>query len=812
MTDMKKDVTRSLPLSHLIYKDDEVEPLKANELIVYHYPLSKNYRWKEWESQIEHELDSRYFSYLMKSHKGQFGLFVALDSDSDVPPKICNSDGIQLRQERIYYSKELNPIWIRLIMRKVSAFGTHCRGAYSLGRPLLKIDSWKTKTTSGIDAISMDCRTQQLKDGNTTEVAFFHENVPLRPLNAEEHPEKIKSSLWIYDKKNVLVRWYPSKERKHVGIIYKEIKKQKNKRKQRAFIDVSSPKKFSQSWPFILKPVQDEFVQQANRYGFKLSPKLLKLKSLPIKTKYKQVKKTSAFQSMPLNGQVDVIDLRVAKNVDTCFLLELLTDLLKSKDLDVGFNWLKEVTVENIISYRPDAGGRLLILLDQTPGIVEDRYPLSEPLRSLCAVQHINVNPFDLVGDPIESGILVEVEDKLTGQVSLHSASENNYFDYGVSEVSDKKYQEELARNLEIGLKELALKRLLLCPAAKVSETIPEQVDCLNENTLIITDGYLFTIDNDRPVLVPFDPTEPSVVQDCDRWLERFNISVEKLLTLLDSEWPYSYRRQEVMDRFGTDAEKYRRFARQLTMVLSNNADGGETSIILQDPKYDTPHMLPEGMADVLLDMNKQVQKHPIHEWVLPGSELLDQQIDELIDEGEISSNKAITLKRELPELLTYWNAQLTDLVQKNVNKIDYKSIKQEVLERWLAAHNAKLPDGELPKKTANTSLISSWDSLLSRVFDRPLKDIKGWLRNVPGIQRLWYDPEQHYFIVGGLASPKSQLQRQPSIRQWHALQGTLNVELLCALVDVDWVRMNQLAGNPCAATLIRKWKECYRC
>lgn len=222
--------------------------------------------------------------------------------------------------------------------------------------------------------------------------------------------------------------------------------------------------------------------------------------------------------------------------------------------------------------------------------------------------------------------------------------------------------------------------------------------------------------------------------------------------------------------------------------------------------------MLPEGMGDVLLDMNKQVQKHPIHEWVLPVSELLDQQIDELTDEGEISPNKAITLKRELPELLTYWNAQLTDLVQKNVNKIDYKSIKQEVLERWLEAHNAKLPDGELPKKTANTSLISSWDSLLSRVFDRPLKDIKGWLRNVPGIQRLWYDPEQHYFIVGGLASPKSQLQRQPSIRQWHALQGTLNVELLCALVDVDWVRMNQLAGNPCVATLIRRWKECYRC
>lgn len=228
MADMEKDVIRNLPLSHLIYRDDEVDLQKANELIVYHYPLSKNYRWKEWESQIDHEIDSRQFSYLMKSYNKQFGLFVALENDSDIPPKICNSDGIELRPERIYYSKELNPIWIRLIMRKITAFGSHCRGSYSLGQPLLKTDSWKTKTTSGINAISIDCRTQQLKDGNTTEVVLFYRNVPLRPLSPEDRPKYITFSMWVYDKNNALVRWYPSKEKKpSVGVAYKEIKKQK---------------------------------------------------------------------------------------------------------------------------------------------------------------------------------------------------------------------------------------------------------------------------------------------------------------------------------------------------------------------------------------------------------------------------------------------------------------------------------------------------------------------------------------------------------------------------------------------------------
>lgn len=68
------------------------------------------------------------------------------------------------------------------------------------------------------------------------------------------------------------------------------------------------------------------------------------------------------------------------------------------------------------------------------------------------------------------------------------------------------------------------------------------------------------------------------------------------------------------------------------------------------------------------------------------------------------------------------------------------------------------------------------------------------------------------YFVVGGLTSPKEpKLMRQPSIRHWHELQGQLDVDLLTDLLDVDWVRMNQLAGNPCAATLIKRWKEVVR-
>ncbi|WP_387692088.1 hypothetical protein [Photorhabdus sp. RM71S] len=496
--------------------------------------------------------------------------------------------------------------------------------------------------------------------------------------------------------------------------------------------------------------------------------------------------------------------------MDTSSFLNLFTMLLNSKGIDVRFNWLEDIGIENIQDYEPSSDSRILILLDQTSGIVDDRYPLSEPLRSKCAVQHINVNPNDFMGDAIESGLLMEFEEKETGKFILYPDFEQKYFNYGISEINGKEYQEMLVRNLEISVKELLLKQLLLCPEVRVSELLPKQVECLNERMAIITDGYFFTVNQDRPVLIPFNPTDPQLVKVCDQWLQKFDTSVVKLLELLEEKWPYSYRPQEVMDRFETEVEKVRRFVKRLTIILSKELANERVSIILQDPKYDTPHMLPKGMTDVLSDMNKQVQQHLVYQWLLPDLEVLIQQIGELTEEGEISQGKAATLNKELPQLVGYWNNELADLMRNNIDKTDYKTIKQAVFSRWLKKQNSVLKGNAQPKKTASTSLISSWDSLLSRVFDKPLKDIKGWLRNVPGIQRLWYDNEQHYFVVGGLSSPKAQLQRQPSIRQWHALQGKLDVALLCALLDVDWVRMNQLAGNPCVATLIKRWKECH--
>ena len=44
------------------------------------------------------------------------------------------------------------------------------------------------------------------------------------------------------------------------GTLFKEIGKSKNSRKQRPFLDLSTPTRFEQSWPMVLKPVQDAFI------------------------------------------------------------------------------------------------------------------------------------------------------------------------------------------------------------------------------------------------------------------------------------------------------------------------------------------------------------------------------------------------------------------------------------------------------------------------------------------------------------------------------------------------------------------------
>ena len=804
------EFVRKLPLSHTIYRDDEIESDKAEQLIVYHYPLAKSYRWKEWQTHLDTELSDRYYPYLMRSHRGQFGLFVALNSVEDKPPVIKNRDDIVIKPERIRYAPKMNPTWIRLIMRKAAAFGSHCKGSHTLGRPLLKIDVWQGKKSAGINAISLDCRTQQLADKNTTEIVLFYENVPLRPIaklpSKQNGDEQYYRSLWTYGQNRVLVRWIPTHGEKPQGTVYKEIQKSKNKR-QRAFIDLSSAEALKLSWPYILKSIQDELIEQAKEFGFNLQPKTLRLRPLPHKTKYKSNPSTrSLIPSMSLNTTVDVIDSRKSNAVPASEIVRCMQQTLDEKGLGTQLKLLPNIELGDAAKINFDRNQRLLVLLDQLKGVVDDRYSLTRPLQSKLACQHINVNPNDLIGDSVAEGLLVEQSDSDNGKTYLIPEVSSKYYSYDVSQFGKQDCREALKRKLEIAIKELELKHLLLSDDARISTSLPEQQALLTEKLVVITNGYLFTVRNDRPIILPFNPAIPNHVEDCNDVLDAFDTSIRGLLELLQQKWPYSYTPQVVMQGFGSSDEKLNRFAHRLTVVIhkSNNV-----SISFQDPKYEIPHMIPLHLDRAITVLESHNLSLPLAKWKLPQKKDLLAHIEQLVNEEAMTPSHKRTLRQELDNLCGCWYDELRELARNGSTQADYKKIRKGCLYRLLKLKNGQLGADQKSKLRNSPILISSWTKLLSRVFDLPLQDVRVWLRNVPGIERLWHDPEQGYYIVGGLTSPKHKILRQPSIRQWHALQGELDTELLTALVDVDWVRTNQLAGNPCVATLVNRWKEC---
>lgn len=797
---MKQHESKKLPLSHLVYRNSQIDADKAENFIVYHYPLLNNYHQDDkesqkyqriWEERIDNELDSKQFSYLMKPNGNQFGLYVALQNANDKPPCILDAEKQPIIPERVHYSPLLNPVWIRLIMRSLSAFGGHCKGAYSLGRPLLKVDSWK----NGVNAISLDCRTQQLNDDETVEIALFYTNVPLRPILSNEELHKTKKPLWIYDKNNVLVRWYLN-EKKPTGILFKEIPKSKNARKQRPFLDLSSPDKFMQSWPMILKPIQDEFIRFASNYGFQLFPKTLNLEPLSLKTKYKSSKAQPKFSSLDILGKIKIIDLRVNTHIACKEIIKLFDALLIPKGINIDWEILSEISHENLQQLKLQKSDRVLILIDQEKGIENDRYLLTRFLAKEYAIQHINVNPYYVYGDPIGEGILIE-SDNDDDPVKLYPSSDNRYYTYDYSMLDNGAYKEVITIKLEVVLKELELKRLLINPNSLISEVLPLQKSCLNETTIVISDGYFFTVYKDRPILIPFDPTDRNMVKKMDEYLSDFNTSIDNLLQLIDDNWPYAYRKKDVTDEDKTIIDKQKNFTQRITLILSKK-ENNQVAIMMQDPLYDQPHILPLGMEDVYAHLQKKQKIYPISNWNIDNIEKLENITNELCDNGVLSSKKAQRFLDELPHLFNFWQNQLALLYRQNETSITYHQIKKAVIQQWLT----------LRKKKIDTSISGCLDTVLSRYFNKPLNDVKRWMTDIPGIQRLWHDKEQGYFIVGGLASPKNQLIRQPSIRQWHSLQGKLDIELLTDLLDVDWVRMNQLAGRPCVATLIKRWKE----
>ena len=108
------------------------------------------------------------------------------------------------------------------------------------------------------------------------------------------------------------------------------------------------------------------------------------------------------------------------------------------------------------------------------------------------------------------------------------------------------------------------------------------------------------------------------------------------------------------------EAEKLTRFINRLTVIIHKTE---EVTILLQDPQYGAPHMLPEKLNDLMTILDSQRQQLPLNKWLLPEMDELMFHIDQLTEEGELSDTNKNTLLRELELLCDLWKCALRKIL-----------------------------------------------------------------------------------------------------------------------------------------------------
>nr|WP_298059486.1 hypothetical protein [uncultured Halomonas sp.] len=755
-----------LRISLLTYRDDQIDSERASRLVVYRYPLSNAVmKFQEWKEVLDENLSEASYPYYMSGGN----LYVALTEEGDPLPVIKTRDNTTLEPERVEYSPRLNPVWLKLLLRQIGHKAGHTRGFRALGKPLLKINEWGGQNP-GIEAIDIEGYVNQRSDGNTTEVKIKFSNVALRQL-APDSPRTGK--LWKRNKSGWLDRRFSGNDEQ--GVLFREISNAKGTRKQRPFIDLKTPEGLRSSRGYLIQRVIQSFVEAAQQYGFHLLPETLHLQKYPSQHKSD---KHHRLRSLPVEQfEVTLVDAR--ENVDTPIeeLRDWLNELLLQEGLKVDLTLMQDQP-ENIehLNLLPDQ--RYLVVLDQSEGTPQDPYVYTNRFSQRCAVQHIILNPYELDDETsVEQWFTMDDEGNITGVYA-------DYFDYRFEQL--KAQASFVALKLVVSIKELHFKQLLNDASAKVSEYLPQQAHLLDGLTLI-SDGYLFTVEHDRPVVLPFALSEPQTLEQLNALLMKHAVNCQQLMRLVVEQWPYRFGPEQDIQK---DVNK---FIRAQVIVLRD-----QDTILIQNPGNNTPLIMPDGIEQQMPVLEGRKNKFATRSWLLPAGyeNSLTQDFVQSLFADSSTETQLSKLVTNLPTLCQDW--------QQTVHAhLVHERMAFDPLRKALNEKSTAYLGGD--KK-----VLGMWWLVLSKLIDRPVYDPRSWLRKVPGLQGLWFDPEQGYYLVGELNNLNLALHRQPSTYRWHALRGKVNPEMLMPLLDVDFIRIGRFAGRVFPNVFIRCYQDIF--
>jgi len=750
-------MTSKLPLSSLNYKISEIDESLAKKLPVYCYtlPRTREFRWKTWMQHLSSQITKGSTPYFVRTEKDRLELYVVLQESQNLT--ITTPDGIEIQKEVALFSKRRAYIYLRLIMRM--ALNKSQFDLSSDGKIIRIIKSSK----SSLQGLTFDCGSQQLNDKDTYELTLTHKHVLL--VKAKDK-KMTKGLYWEIAEKDALRRSSPS--RINEASVYVEIAKNKSRKLGVPFVDLDSLDKFENSLVPILSSNQELLMKEAAEYGFKLSKKVLSLSPVNVATKYSP---GSAFKSIQANSEVLVMDLRVSTRIK-------LESVIKGDQ----FKFLGEFTEDSLKSFDPAHGCVVLTVLDQRKGVVGDRYPWTKKLAKRCAVQHININPFDEMSVNSKE-YTVEAD----GHNETYLAETEAYYQYALDDIEK---HSKIGLKLEVCLKELVLKSMII-NQQPLSQVLPAQSRFFDGSMMVISEGIAFGAINNRAAFSQlFQQSELYDEAVINELLKSFDLKDADIFNAAANNWPYHFR-PEGLDSWGDNRDK---FLNRLTFVIQKKA--GKTSIFMQDPSFNTPKIIPTGVDRARKNIKDREKKVEITSWVVNPDNI--KAHNKLIKGLDISEGSKENLELKLPSFIKAWNQALAGMRMGNVFVANYKSIKKEFRKEYSLSHGSPI----------STLMIGAWDAILSEILNKKLRDEKRWLKDTPGMHKIWTDLSQGFVVVGSVTSPQSKLERQPSIRQWHAIKGGMDIKFIAGLLDVDWMRKGQFAGNPFPCNLIRKWLE----
>lgn len=845
--------------STLFYQDAEIDPKLANTLTVYKYRLpAAEYRSPKELPQMPdaEEMRGAYAFYRVNN-----SLFVALENAQDPAPILVDRANSPLPYEKVAYHPSLNYVWLRLILRQLNHPGSPFEARNLLGQYLYLISplTQSLQRKQKLYAMEIDCRLRQESSGTRTEVQLNFKNVVLFPLSAERieqiaHHKKHGQSYWTYAGNQTLRRWYPKGKKAPKGAIYQALTHKRYRqgaglRIQYPFLNLRNADTLKESRAYIVKEVQNRFITLAARYGFFLTPKQIPFRKLPHKTRA-STKESFPFTSIPQAGEITLIDLRKNSRVPTHYFETLFNTMLN--DLGLSALTLRHnpaITPETIANFTPKAEERALVIIDQVKGMEDDHYRLTDHLAPQISIQHINVNPYEYgTQTAIENGLVEVIEldealQKIHQQDSLLRPT-SAYFEYEKPALLEKHYLSELKMRFQVSLKEIRIKELIL-KKAPTSEILPELSEVLTEDLLMITERLLCTFEKGYPRFIPLKEQEK-----VEQYLYRFNCSLSTLFTLLKSDrWPYQHK--YITEEIQKDPKKLASRLNQLTFLITRTPSprapsGWQINIAVKH--LQSPLLLPQGIERVPTTLKRQFKARPLAFWAMTPQDLaqlkaiiqrekrltvteelplfpeleephspreptplkgVEEGAESLLAESPLTESQCNKLLTFLSRWVTFWNKTLQGLAKDGHSTIHFADLRSRVFRQW---HSAELKTPGVRDSHFNNALTL----LFSEFYGIDFREIRHWWRQSPGNAGLWHgrmisnQQANDYFIISGLRAPELKLERQPSIRRWTSLQGDLDIELMRQLLDVDWVRLNQLAGNTAIELLARRWKEIY--